>query len=72
MTTRTENFIPLVWRASQTRRSRKAIAPKGIYFIQAVDDGFVLTFQGQWLAKASSMQGAQDYALIHVNKAEVA
>jgi hypothetical protein len=65
----TTEIIKLVWRTSQTRRSRKAEAPNGIYFIQAVDDGFALSFQGAHLAKASTMQGAQDYALIHVNKA---
>jgi len=67
--TNTGEFTKLVWRvAPSSRRSRKATAPTGIYFIQAVDDGFVLTLQGARLAKASTMQGAQDYALIHVNK----
>jgi hypothetical protein len=63
-------IIKLDWRAApSSRRSRKANAPNGIYFIQAIDDGFVLTLQGVRLAKASTMRGAQDYASIHVNKA---
>jgi hypothetical protein len=67
------DHLNLVWRRTpSSRKARRAVAPSGIYFVQAVDDGFVLTFQGMFLAKASSMQGAQDYALIHVNKRESA
>lgn len=61
-------MIKLIWRRVSVRGSCKATAPKGIYFIQAADDGFIVTFQGTRIAKAHSLGGAKDYALIHVNK----
>lgn len=63
-------MIKLVWKKVSVRGSCRATTPKGIYFIQAVDDGFIVSFQGTQIAKASSLNGAKDYALIHVNKVE--
>lgn len=64
-------MIKLKWKVVSSRGSCKATAPnEGIYFIQAVDDGYIVSFQGTQIAKASSIGGARDYALIHVNKTE--
>jgi hypothetical protein len=60
--------INLKWRVGSTIRSRKAEVPEGIYFIQPVDDGYQLTFQGSFVGKATYLQTLQDYAIIDLHK----